>query len=85
MSDLINFYDYIIIDIGKVESMNSTLLSSILTYKEKIIICNPTPISLNIFSILGIDKFIKVFRSVDDAIIYIEQGSGVRPTVSHRA
>ncbi|TRZ50832.1 MAG: hypothetical protein D4S01_05950 [Dehalococcoidia bacterium] len=83
LSNLAKEYDYLIIDIGKVESMNSTLLSSVLDFREQIVICNPTPISVNIFSILGVDKFINVFHNVDEAVAYIEEGSGVRATVSH--
>ncbi len=83
LSSLVKENDYIVIDIGKIKSMNSTLLSSVLEFKDNIVICNPTPISINIFSILGVDKFIKVFNSIEDSVQYLEKQYD-KSTVSYR-
>lgn len=77
-------YDMLILDIGEIKSMNSTLISSVLSYRDKIVLCNPTPISLNIFTILGVDKFVKIFENIDKAVAYVNEGSGIYETVSHR-
>lgn len=64
--------DFIILDLSNLKSINSILITNFMKYNEKIILCCPSTISKNIISILGIDKVIKVFDTVEEAINHLK-------------
>ena len=67
--------DFIIIDLSKLKSINSILITNFMKYRQKIILCNPSEISKNIISIMKIDKIMKVFDTLDKAVDFVTRQS----------
>ena len=67
--------DFIIIDLSNLKSINSILLTNFMKYRKKIILCNPSEISKSIISVMKVDKVMKVFDTVEEAIDFATRQS----------
>ena len=75
LNNFVDDYDYLIVDLSDLKQINSFLLSKLMPYMSKVILCGAGDTSLNVIHVMKIDKIIKVVAKVEDAISYVESVS----------
>lgn len=72
LKNFVDDYDFIIFDLAILKTINSFVLSKIRPYMSKSIIYNPSESSKNVLNIMKVDTIIKICKSLEDALSYID-------------